>query len=362
MKALLILSDNVFLTPYLSFYINLLNRNNVQYCVLYWDKSGTELINDSRYIRFNYNKKGKLYRAYGYLKFRNKILSVIDNESFSLIIPMHGQVFALIVDKLVNNFRHRYIFDVRDYSYERFFIFRSCQKVLCHNSMINIISSPGYKKFLPRGKYWMCHNIPPSLCEGFKQLYSKNSIPIQISYIGSIRFMEQNKKIILFFLNDPRFHLNFIGLNALKLKDFCIKNNAKNVSLIDAFPSTKTLTYFQAADMIMNLYGNHVPLLDFALSNKLYYSAYLYKPILVCNDTYMEFICKKYHLGFSLSLVNPGEKDHLYQYYRTLDRSQYIRYCDNFFHNALNDNSDLNKKLDECLNLLKKEIADDKCT
>lgn len=103
MKALLILSDNVFLTPYLSFYINLLNRNNVQYCVLYWDKSGTELINDSRYIRFNYNKKGKLYRAYGYLKFRNKILSVIDNESFSLIIPMHGQVFALIVDKLVNN-------------------------------------------------------------------------------------------------------------------------------------------------------------------------------------------------------------------------------------------------------------------
>jgi hypothetical protein len=353
MKVLLISSDNLFIVPYLSFYLNLIERNGIEYKVIYWDKVGNETMHGSNFIRFCCATNGKIGRMLGYVKFRSIILSTLKNENFDLIIPLHAQVNVLIADKLLGTFKKRFIFDVRDYSYERFKVFRYIQSLLVKNSMINIISSAGYKSFLPKGHYWVCHNIPPVLDATYKQYKNCSARPIEISYIGSIRFMEQNKKIILFFKNDSRFHINFIGVNAFKLKKFCNENGIKNVTLVDEFSPNDTLKFFGRADMIMNLYGNHNPLLDYALSNKLYYSVYLYKPILVCRYTYMETIAKKYHLGFSLELKDLKEKDNLYRYIRFLNRNQYIRNCDYFWKKVLADNIRLNKKLDECLKNLK---------
>lgn len=358
MKALLILSDNVFVTPYLFFYLTFLKQTNIDYRVVYWDKAGSERIDDKKFIRFQYNRHGKLSRLIGYFKFRKKIVSLINRDSFSLIIPLHAQVFAIIVDKLLRKFKRKFIFDVRDYSYEKFYFFRVCQKFLVRNSLINVISSPGYTEFLPRGTYWTCHNIPPNLNGRYKQYNKRTSEEINISYIGSIRFMEQNKKIILFFKNDPRYHINFIGRNASQLKKFCALNHVKNVTLIDSFLPSKTLDYYSQTDIVMNLYGNHTPLLDYALSNKLYYSAFLYKPILVCKDTYMEKIINQYGLGFVLTLTDGNEKNKLYNYYKNLDREKYINKCDYFLAKSITENKKLIEKLKECVDQLKRNDND----
>ena len=80
----------------------------------------------------------------------------------------------------------------------------------------------------------------------------------------------------------------------------------------------------------MNLYGNHTPLLDYALSNKLYFAALLYKPILVCEDTYMEKVSIENGFGFVLPMKDESEKDYLVSYVQNLDRKKLIKNCDSF--------------------------------
>jgi hypothetical protein len=95
--------------------------------------------------------------------------------------------------------------------------------------------------------------------------------------------------------------------------------------------------YYEGTDMILNLYGNHTPKLDYALSNKLYYSASLGMPILVCPDTYMAEIIDVYELGLIFDKNDPQNLNKLYAYYSNIDRNEFLRKCDYFLHSITND-------------------------
>ena len=349
MKVLLISSDNIYLVPYIKMYTNLLDQNDICYDVLYWDKNRNEMFDDEKFIRFSTeNDQGKK-KILGYLEFRKKTIELCKNRHYDLLVPLHPICNIVLYDILTRKYKGRYVFDVRDYSYEKYGIIRWMEKQLVKSSMMNIISSEGYKNFLPQGEYHLVHNIPQIDYEGFRQTANTNNKVITISYIGLIRFMEQNKKIILFFKNDPRFHLNFIGTNASKLQYFCEDNGVDNVTLIDTFPPEDTLNYYKTTDLIMNLYGNHTPLLDYALSNKLYFAACLYKPILVCSDTYMEKITKEFDIGYSLKLENEDEKNRLYQYIKELKREQFITNCNALMNRAITEQQQTLETLKELI-------------
>lgn len=356
MKALIILADNIYLTPYIKFYTTILDSEEIDYDIVYWDKNNKEKIIGKRYFRFVCDGEKKSDKVIGYLKYRKYIKNLIKQNSYFALIPLHAVIYFIIFDVLNNKFKGKYIFDVRDYSYEKSLIYRWMQKRLAENSIINIISSKGYKAFLPDGEYYVSHNIPYGNYKKYKQLSNTENLVIQLSYIGLIRFMEQNKKILLFFKNDKRFHLNFIGTNAKQLEEFCDVNEIKNATFIDTFDSKDTLEFYKSTDLIMNLYGNHTPLLDYALSNKLYYSACLYKPILVCEDTYMEKISTEYNIGFTLKMEKEKEKDDLYNYIKCLDREKYIKNCDLFMEDVFKDIAELEEKTIERLREIKNRV------
>lgn len=344
MKALFILSDNVYLTPYLNFYTSILKNANVNYDVVFWDKNLNENKTESNFYRFTYSSKTKLSKVFGYIKFRKFILNLLSSDEYDFVIPLHSVIYILIYRTLINKYSKRFIFDVRDYSFEKYSFFRNIQKKVVNNSAINIISSDGFKNFLPDAEYFVTHNFSLSDYDDFKQ-YSNPTDIVNISYIGLIRFMDQNKKIIDYFKNDKRFHLNFIGTNAEQLSEYCVANNVSNVSLIGTFDSDKTLDFYRKSDMVMNLYGNNNPLLDYALSNKLYFSAALYKPILVCENTYMETITVDNNLGFVVKFDGLDELDRLYSYITNLDREAYIKSCNEFITNVIEEQNSLTEKL-----------------
>lgn len=356
MNTLIILADNVYLTPYINFYISVLDKLKVDYKIIYWDKNNNEIIDDSRYLRFYYKAISKTRKVRGYLKYREFVIKEIKREKYTILIPLHAIVSFVLFDLFIHNYKHRYIYDVRDYSYEKFFLYRVAQKSLVNNSTMNIISSKGFEEFLPQGEYFVTHNVPHDNYKSYRQYENCGNSTINISYIGLIRFMEQNKKILLFFKNDKRFHLNFIGTNAMQLNEFCFQNEIHNVTLIDTFDSCETLNYYKNTDLVMNLYGNNTPLLNYALSNKLYYSACLYKPILVCEGTYMEKVSKKYGIGFSLSMNSMKEKDALYHYIIQMDRKNLIHNCDMFMVDVYNDKSSLEMELIKRLQDIKEDV------
>lgn len=355
MKALLVLSDNIYLTPYLSFYKDILEKGGYQFTVFYWDKNQNEEPESDRYIRFQYDAKDKISKILGYLKFRKTLLDLIKKGKYDIIIPLHSVVYICLYRLLKNKYKHRFIFDIRDYSYEKYALFRKMEKDLANKSLINIISSKGYINFLPKAEYFIVHNIPRVDCSRYVQTENRNGT-MNLSFIGLIRFMEQNKKIIRFFQGDNRFNLSFIGTNAEQLREYCEQIGAKNVELIDTFDSSKTLDYYQKADAILNLYGNHTPLLDYALSNKLYFSASTYKPILVCEDTYMEKIATEYGIGFTVRMTDPKERDALYSFLINLDRPLFIDNCINFMKMAIQEDRETHVELLNRLTMLEKQL------
>lgn len=328
MKVLLVSADNIYLTPYIKIYLKICRQKKIEYEVIYWDKNVNEQYDDDLFHRFVVKNSSPFYKIIGYINFVRRVRKIIKSKQISFIIGLHPICNILLFPLLITKFRQKFIFDVRDYSYEKFFLVRKIEEKLVKYSSLNIISSEGYKAFLPNGKYLIAHNIPSIEPENSdnKKLHK----PIRLSYIGLIRFMDQNKKIIDFFRNDSRFQIQFIGTNANQLRDYCKEKEVDNVVLIDTFPDSKSKDYFSQSDIILNLYGNNTPLLDYALSNKLYYAALLRKPILVCENTYMEKVSHKFGFGFTIRMKDSSELDDLYNYYNSLDRKRLRHDCDIF--------------------------------
>lgn len=290
-KICFISLGNLYLCPYISKYISLIDCD---YDVIYWDRHGVgEDINAKQIYAFQYKMNegtSKIKKLIGYLKFRRYAFEIIDRNDYDGIVLLQASSGVLLHSILKKKYKNKYIVDIRDYTMEKNPVFFTIEKDLIDNSALAVISSKGYVSFLPPHNYTLVHNdsfIDENIIDKFESKERKKD-KIVISYIGLIRFHEQNKKVILKFKNDRRFILRFIGKDAFALKEFCKVNNVNNVELIDRFPPEKTLDYYYETDIIYNLYGSNTPLLDYALSNKLYYAAKLKMPILVCEGTYYE--------------------------------------------------------------------------
>lgn len=354
MKVIFISADNLYLTPYLRLYTDILDANNDEYDVLYWDKRQNEPSSRKNYHRFIEGKKAEKATVFGYIKFRNWILKKLKMLAPDFLICLHQVANLILADVLLFRFSGKYIYDVRDYSYERFLIVRIVQRIFVRKSAMNIISSEGYRNFLPQGEYYIAHNLPAGFTKNCQKKSFGANNPIRISYIGLIRFMEQNKKIIRFFCNDERFILYFIGTGAEQLKEYCESIGAKNIVLIGTFDPQDTLQYYENTDLIMNLYGNKTPLLDFALSNKLYYAAMVSKPILVCDGTYMEQITHKFGFGYTLTLSEDQERDELFSYICSVNHEEIYESCNKFLVEVTDQQEKLLQRLKFVLSNVKK--------
>ncbi|MCK1246012.1 hypothetical protein MX112_03355 [Streptococcus uberis] len=228
------------------------------------------------------------------------------------------------------------------------------KKKLLQNSAMNVVSSEGFLNFLPqKAQYEVAHNVrtwPTNRINNIKNR-NKDKEQLHIVFVGYVNYQEQHKKLLLALKNDPRFKISFIGTRGNELKPFCEQNGITNVNLIDTFESSKTLDYYEDADFVNNLYGNHTPVLDYALSNKLYYAASLNIPILVCADTFMEDISKRHHFGITVDLQTKDNLgDYLFNSYKQIDWNKLEAGCNNFMQLVDKQQNQFENKLNNLLN------------
>lgn len=332
---------NIFNTSCLPRYGRLLEG---KFDIIYWDQHGVEEdAGAENHYSFQYvvpYGKSKCKKLFGYLKFKLYATKIIKQNNYDIIIILPTQTGILFNILLTKKYSGRYIYDIRDYTAEYNKIFYRLQKRLIDNSGITVITSPAYKSFLPEHKYLISHNIATideKLINEFRQNNKLIKDKIVISCIGSIRFIEQFKKVILSFANDERFELRFIGRGSEYLMKFCKDNSIKNVLLEGRFDNKDTISYYMDTDIIMNLYGNNNPSLDYALSNKLYYAATLGMPILVCPNTYMEKVAVGNGFGFVYDLDDESMPDKLFNYYNSINWETFYDNCDNFMEDVIRD-------------------------
>lgn len=339
---------NLYLCPYITKYIEHIDS---YFDIIYWNRDGIKEDSEARNM-YNFDFKlrsedSKFKKIKGYLAFKKYAQRILRENSYDGVILLHTGAGIILNQILKKHYFKKYILDIRDYTLEQNRMFYYIEKKVVNASAITVLSSEGYKSFLPPYNYVVTHNNRPIDETVLTTIRNRNKKrdKLVIAFIGYINYKEQHKKLLRIFKNDKRFELHFIGKEAEKLLPYCKKNDINNVKIVGQFPSENIIDYYKDVDIINNLYGNNTPVLDYALSNKLYFAAELYMPILVCEGTFMEQVSVTQGFGYTVDFNDPDVCNKLYKYYQDIDWRCFTISCDEFLHKVNKQNRDFEIKV-----------------
>ena len=320
-KICLVLPCNLYVIPYFKVYEKMFEEMNMDYDIIIWNRS---LIDEkcrgqiiSYYVKDIANNRDpkKVLKYIGFFHFVKKNIVKNKYEKIVLLDTSAGTA-ALLAGFLSKHYRNKYWIDIRDYSFENILLYKKMLGKAINSAYCCDISSRGFLKFLPKMRnYCVTHNVDYDTINNVKITTFVQDSCIRISFIGNVRYYNLNIKLLDLLKNDERFRIQFYGTESEKIRDYCVTNGIRNVDFEGRFPFEKTAFFYQKTDLINNIYGNETMEVSTALSNKLYYAAYLDKPILVSNNTYMSDVVKKYNLGYVVDLNNNNLADDIYTWY-----------------------------------------------
>ncbi len=343
-KVLLISGSNPERTPFIGFYKNILERAKVDYDILYWNRDINDTANEIASNHYVYNEPlyiysnplKKIIATYKFYRYGKRILKEGD---YSKIICF--TVFSSIFFQhfLKTYYKGSYIFDIRDYSpliNRR--IFRNLFEALIRNSYTTIISSDGFKKWLPEGfQYVISHNIDSSLLSHLN--VNTNHDKLNILTIGFFVRFAPNGFLIRSFANSNEVILSFVGYGPSysEYECFCKDNQINNVVFKGRYKKEKELEFYDHCDMV-NILLPHTLNSDTCMSNRFYNAVVARKPMIVNSDCYQAYLVNEYKLGIVIDKYENLDKQIL-GYYYTINWDEYYKGCDRFIQDVKKDNS-----------------------
>lgn len=358
MKVGCISFNNLRFAPYLSKYVSIMNRNNVDYRIAYWDRDG---LMDNSYADIDKNRvyKFSYYSDYGaprfkkisgFLKYKKFIEAYVEANKFDLLIVFTTIPAVLISKLLISKYKNRYILDIRDYTYEHIKTYKSILKRLVDSSRFTCISSRGFLNFLPPSdKYVLTHNFQyEALSKRDLGKINGASPRLRVRQWGMIKDAGVNKKIIDIFGGDSRFELYYYGYGVDKenLEQYCLSKGIGNVKFTGIYLPEEKYSFIAGTDIIHNAFtkGDHIT--GNAVSNKFYDSVIHRIPQLVTSGTYMGELVDKYYLGCVLDW-DKATADYVYGWYLNFDRKLFEDRCDMLLDEFLKDDIVFTKKVEE---------------
>jgi hypothetical protein len=347
MKIALICPSNKHYMPYLRGYEQILNEVKAEYTIINWDRFDIEERNN---FIFRDNKVGHRRNYFDYYKYKNFLIERLNEigEKYDKLIIFGLQLSYFLRKLLVNKYSGKYIIDIRDYN--KIIRFFNIKKVI-ECSALTVISSPGFKLWAPdSNKVIINHNTNISSINNLENppLSSKDTIPIQISYIGSLRDYEINSKLILSLKNNNNFSLLFHGEGTInnKLQDLVNNNRINNVKVTGRYRKTDEVEFYNDADIINVLIPTNDINSKTLLPNRLYNAVVKGKPILAFRGTFLAELVENKKLGLIIdSFDNLEEK--LFNYFNKLDFIEFNQGRKSFIECVISDNEHYTKRLKE---------------
>ena len=233
-KVLLVcpaLPDNM---PYLRQYIDFLDSSSTSYDIAYLSPKGIDTEYPQHYYAYSIkslDNLGSLKKIWEYHRYSCFVEKKLAKGVYTHVITMGIACSIFLANYLKRKYTSRYIYDIRDYSQVlRIPIFRHLNKLLLKHSYMNVISSDGFKQWLPSDvSYTLCHNTTLDKIENgvIKTFDSILSGAIKILTIGQVRDFEANTFVIEQLSNKEDFELIFSGIGSTleKLEQY-VKDNA----------------------------------------------------------------------------------------------------------------------------------------
>ncbi|TDP11581.1 hypothetical protein [Halanaerobium congolense] len=342
MKIGLVCPSNILYMPYVNNYLDILENIDVEYEIINWDRFNYD---ETKTISYKDKKIGHSRNFWDYYKYKNFLIKHLKNNNYNKLIVFGVQLTFFLNNYLLKNYKNKFIIDIRDY-HKLIYFFRLNK--LINYSFSTIISSPGYKNWLPESdKYLINHNTNSKSYDGINK-FSFNKNEINISYIGSIRNYKINKKLITNLMNKFNFNLLYHGYgeDTDKLMKFVSRNEINNVTFTGKYVRKEEKTLYNKADFINILRNNKSINNRTALPNRLYNSVIYSKPIIALEGTQLADIITNYSLGLVVeSLENIEGK--ILSYIDSFDINNYKKNRDMFLHKVIKENKLFKKKITE---------------
>lgn len=352
-KALIVAFHPRTMTPYSQLYEETAVTQGYTYDIVFWDRfKNAELErNGNEYIIHRICTLGgsKFKKIPAMYYFRKTVKQIIDRGAYDRIVILNTLPGVLLSDVLLQNYRGRYILDIRDYTYEKYGFYRNRVNHLIDESFISTVSSQGFYRFLKReksAKVFQNHNISNVLQKISEIPDFKEKAQIRIGFVGAVRYERENAQLIEAFANDERFIVSYYGRfnEGCHLDIYCDRKKIQNVEFHGAFNNEEKPVIYKKIDIINSLYGNDTYDVLFLLPNRLYDSALFKKPIIVSSGTYLTEMVKKYGLGIVAD--NYTElKNKLLQYVDNFDSKKFNENCNRLLADVERDQCILQEQL-----------------
>ncbi len=348
MKVSIIAFSDIKKCPYINPYASFCKDNSLDFEVVYFNRSGEEQSADYPLVEVKWNKSAKKWK--NFLSFRKTVIKHLKSTKPDFIIVLTTMPAVLLGGYLRKHYKGRYLVDVRDYTYERFLPYYWIEKRAIKNSAMTVISSPGFKNFLPEGDYVLCHNANPLYREKSENVFKpREDKGLTIAYVGTISYKSNCRKLIDLVLKDERFNLYFYGdeNGEKQITDYTASLGCDRIKAFGAYAPSEKIDIMRSVDILFNIYGNGTALVKYALSNKLYDSFYMQLPLLTSPKTSMSEEAGAY--SFDLDLDKADSLDALYDWYYSIDGEAFKEYANAYLARVFADQ-------DEFYNRLKKTI------
>lgn len=356
MKLLILSQVSKTKTSWLPFYEDVLKCFSVEYDIVFFDreKTGDIIISNNEYT-FCSRIGGRFSRIFSYVRFSAFICKLMEKHNYNGIIVMSNTLAILLQRKLRKNYKNRYLIDYRDVTFlEQFSLFQKCIKKLVEDSYATFSSSQGFiGTAIPNiEKVLIVHNAPLEMKEN-KADFSSMS---RIGFVGNVRYMDMNTKLIEAMNPHSEFTLYYIGEGdySQQLHQYCIEKKKNRVHFSGRFNDADKPEIYTSIDIINALYDPDRYDVPFATPNKLYDAALYKKPILASKGTYLAELVEKYSLGCAIDMNAEPEKiyDQIFQYINSFSENEFMQGSSSLLKQVEEDMSKFRHILEQYLDAL----------
>lgn len=307
MKVAIIILGNSWICPYVNTYKMILEKCGIGYDVILWNRDGSDVDCDGTvcYNSGAIDLNNPLLKLYGYIKYARFIKKTVQENGYDKLVVSGPHLAILLSSFLRRKFRGRYMLDYRDISVEQLpFLSWLYSKALA-GSCCNVISSLGFKKYLPRQyRYVVSHNF--NVDDARKALAGDvvGSIvaPWKILTIGSIRNFSSNVQVLDALAGSPSCNMSFVGSGdaSERLARYASEYNIRNVEFVGFYKKEDEPSYVKNASFI-NIYFPSDVEHSTIMSNRFYLSLIYKKPMIVTAGSVQATLVEKYGLGVVVS-------------------------------------------------------------
>lgn len=337
MRYLIVTYDDYFNIPYIRYYEDYLRKNGDRYDIVLWNRSGQQVDIPNAYVFTAKDSRSKLGKIVPFLRWRQFVLGLLKENAYDRLIILTTMPAVLLADQLLGEYRNKFWFDIRDYTYEYVPFYKKLVGDLVHAAAAVSISSPAFRSFLPESDHiYLTHNISNQDAAVEHCELDVTRVPMNIGFVGGIQFVKQNQLLLRQFANNPKYNMKYVGKAHLgcDLQPFCEENSIRNVEFRPAFTNDQKPAIYQDIQLINSVYGCDNQVVKLLLPNRLYDCVLFKKPILVSKGTYLAEVIAEYDLGVAIDPETEDVVNALEAYLAEFDPEKFEEGCRRFLEKA----------------------------